>query len=148
MALELICLEFEDGERIPQKFTCDGENINPEFEISGVEDDVLSMVMIVDDLDSADGNFVHWMVWNIPPSTKHIVTGELPEDCIEGFNDFGNAEYGGPCPKTGTHRYQFKLYALDIDLEIDEDADRRALEREMAGHIVDEAVLTGVYGRE
>lgn len=141
--------DFEDGENLPVKFTCDGDGIIPELHISEVPEDAESLVVIVDDPDAPGGDFVHWMVWNLPPSTGFIVAGELPEDATEGFNDFGEAEYGAPCPPYGkTHRYQFKLYALDVELELEEDATKKDLEKEIAGHILDEVMFVGHYQRQ
>jgi len=147
VALELTSPEFEDGGKIPAKYTCDGENINPLLEIKDVPEDCVSLVLIVDDPDAPRGDWVHWMVWNLPPTTEVIGEGTLPDEAMEGYNDFGEMEYGGPCPPSGQHRYQFKLYALDIDLELDEDTSRVVIEKEIAGHILDETMLVGVYER-
>ncbi len=149
MQIDMISPAFEDGDDIPTKYTADGENINPPLIISSVPDDAVSLVLIVDDPDSPSGDFVHWLVWNINPSITRIEEGMAPEDAIEGYNDFEVAEYSGPKPPRGEeHVYQFKLFALDIELELDEDVTRDKVEKEMAGHILDEVILTGVYGRE
>lgn len=148
MALELTSPDFEDGQNIPAEYGCDGENVNPRLEISGQSDEAESMVLIVDDLDATKGDWVHWLVWNIEPTVSIIESGSVPEEAIEGYNDFGNMEYGGPCPPKGQkHRYQFKLYELDEVLELEEDATKDVIEKAMAGHILDETILTGVYER-
>lgn len=146
MSLGLSSLKFDDGGTIPAEFTCKGDNVNPPLMIEGVPEDAVSLLLIVDDPDSPSGDFVHWMVWNIPANTTELPSGELPESSIEGYNDFGNLEYGGPCPPSGEHEYHFRLYALDIDLELDEDTKREKIEKEIAGHILDETVLVGVFG--
>jgi len=148
MSLSISSIEFQEGDDIPRDYTCDGENINPPLTFDDVPEDAVSLVLIADDTDSPKKDFVHWLVWNIPPNTKEILSGELPVGTIEGVNDFGKMEYGGPCPHQGKHTYNFRLYALDVELELDEDADRKTIEREMAGHILDEAVLSGEYQRD
>ncbi len=145
MALDLISSSFDDGDLIPEEFGCDGDNVNPPLEIYGVPEEAESLVLLFEDLDGKEGELVHWMVWNINPNTKIIDSGLAPEDSIEGYNDFGAAEYRGPCPDSGEHRYQFRLYALDTELELDEDVTRDKLEKEMAGHILDEVLLVGRY---
>ena len=148
MPLDFYCTDFEDGDILPEKYTCEGDGVNPAFHISGVPEEAESLVIIVDDPDAPSGDFLHWMVWNLPIDTQFITEGELPEEAVEGFNDFGNAEYGAPCPPSGSqHRYQFKLYAIDTDLDLDEDISKSRLEKEIAGHIVDEVIITTVFGR-
>lgn len=117
---------FQENAFIPSKYTCDGENINPPLVISDVSADAKSLALIVDDPDAPVGTFVHWLVWNIPPRVGEIKEGSLPEGSIQGTNDFGKKEYGGPCPPSGTHRYFFRLYALNQELNLPEGAKRRA----------------------
>ena len=109
---------FENNSKIPEKYTCDGENVNPPLKIEGVLKEAKSLVLIVDDPEAHMGTFLHWLVWNIPPETDFIEENSLPKRAVQGKNDFGKENYGGPCPPFGTHRYFFKLYALDKILDL------------------------------
>lgn len=144
MPLDLTSPEFEDGDVLPDKYQYEGENINPAFSITDVPEDTESMVLVCEDLDAEAGVFVHWMLWNIPPDTRRIFEDEIPEDAVEGYNDHGTIGYSGPKSDARDHRFQFHLYALDTDLELDEDITRQKLEKEIAGHILDEVTLTAV----
>jgi len=139
---------FQNNGLIPLKYTCDGEDINPPLEIGGVPESAKSLALIVDDPDAPMGTWVHWVVWNISPETKQIEEGMVPEGVMEGMTDFGRAGYGGPCPPSGTHRYFFKLYALDTELNLDNSATKEDVEEAMKGHILDSAVLIGLYKRK
>ncbi|MBU0759213.1 MAG: YbhB/YbcL family Raf kinase inhibitor-like protein [Candidatus Omnitrophica bacterium] len=137
--------EFEDNTFIPAKFTCQGRNINPELLIEGVPEAAKSLVLIVDDPDAPVGAWVHWLIYNIP------VMPLIKEDSVPGeqaINDFRRKDYGGPCPPSGTHRYFFKLYALDTELELPQNAGKGELERAVEGHILDKAELVGLYKRK
>lgn len=137
--------EFEDNTFIPAKFTCQGRNINPELLIEGVPEAAKSLVLIVDDPDASGGVWVHWLIYNIP------VMPLIKEDSVPGeqaINDFRRKDYGGPCPPSGTHRYFFKLYALDTELELPQNAGKGELERAVEGHILDKAELVGLYKRQ
>ncbi len=138
---------FGDNQAIPSEFTCDGENVNPELNISGVPKEAKSLSLIVDDPDAPSGDFVHWVMWNIGAETTQIKENSVPAGAMVGKNDFGNNHYGGPCPPSGTHRYQFKVYALDVKLNLAADAGKKELLNAMNGHILDQAQLTGIYGR-
>lgn len=140
---------FEEGEKIPSKYTCDGENINPPLEISEVPGNAKSLVLIMDDPDAvkpAGKVWDHWLVWNIPPSTTEILEGREPEG-VHGKGTAGNKEYYGPCPPDAEHRYFFKIYALDNMLDIPEGSTKAVLEKAMEGHIIDMAELIGRYQR-
>ncbi len=139
--------EFGEGEFIPSKFTCDGENINPRLDIAGVPSSAKSLALIVDDPDSPSGNWLHWSIWNISPKIKSIEEGKLPSGASEGVTDFRSVGYGGPCPGQGTHRYQFSLYALDTALDLPSGAKRGELEAAMSGHVIEQAKSVGVYKR-
>lgn len=139
--------EFSEGESIPSKFTCDGENINPRLEITGVPSNAKSLALIVDDPDSPSGNWLHWSIWNISPKIKYLEEGKVPAGAIEGMTDFRSIGYGGPCPGQGTHRYQFSLYALDCVLDLAPGAKRDVLEVAMRGHIIENNQLAGIYKR-
>jgi len=136
--------EFENNKFIPNKFTCEGEDINPELIIEDVPVGAKSLALIVDDPDAPKGMWVHWVVYNIP-ITSRIENNSIPGK--EGINDFGRKSYGGPCPPSGIHRYFFKLYALDCLLNLNEGVTKRELEKAMDGHILDKAQLIGLYKR-
>ena len=138
---------FDNKHNIPAKFTCDGEDINPPLDFSEVPDEAKSLVLINDDPDAPEQTWVHWIVWNIDPSTEYIEENSIPAGSVEGVTSFGKRGYGGPCPPSGEHRYFFKLYALDIELDLPEDADKAELEEAMDGHIIDEAEFIGLYSR-
>ena len=135
---------FHPNEHIPPKYTADGENINPALIIQGIPRETQSLVLIVDDPDAPAGTWIHWVIWNIPP------TGKIEENSIpgtEGMNDFGRNSYGGPAPPSGTHRYFFKVYALDTTLDLGSDAKKGDVEKAMEGHILDKGELIGLYSR-
>jgi len=138
---------FENNQPIPSKHTCDGENISPQLSINGVPEEAKDLVLIMDDPDAPGGTFVHWLVWNINPHTEIINEGIVPSGAVEGMNDFGKNSYGGPCPPSGTHNYHFKLYALDLFLDLDQSSRKDVLEEEMEGHIIDWTKLVGTYTR-
>lgn len=135
---------FANGEYIPAKYTCDGININPPLDIEGVPAEAKSLVFIVDDPDAAMGTWVHWVVWNIPLST-HIAENHIPGE--EGMNDFRKQHYGGPCPPGGTHRYFFKVYALNTTLQLSATTNKAQLENAMRAHVVGYGELVGLYTR-
>ena len=138
---------FQAEGAIPSKFSCDGENINPPLMISGVGENVKSLVLIVDDPDAPAGTWTHWLVWNIDPKTKEIKENSVPRGAVLGKTDFGETKYGGPCPPSGTHRYFFRVYALDTVLTLSQGASRKDLESAMAGHFIDQGELMGRYSR-
>jgi Raf kinase inhibitor-like YbhB/YbcL family protein len=139
---------FKDNWQIPKKYTCDGENINPPLTFHEVPEGAESLVLIVDDPDAPRGTFTHWTVWNINPRISLVKENSVPEGAIQGMTDFGRQGYGGPCPPFGTHRYFFKLYALDTVLDLDSSATVTNLERAMEGHILERAELVGLYQRQ
>lgn len=145
--MQLTSSTFKDNQFIPSKYTCDGENLNPPLEISEVPANAKSLVLIVDDPDAPNGNFTHWLLWNISPSIKEIREGETPQGAVEGLNDFGKNSYGGPCPPSGVHHYHFKLYALDTILELNSSATKEDLEKAIKDHVLDSAELIGLYQR-
>src|SRR5947207_13423456 len=109
---------FQQGGNIPSKFTCDGPNTSPALQISGIPAEAKTLVLIVDDPDAPSELFTHWVVWNIDPRTSDIAEGSAPAKGMQGKNDFGKSGYGGPCPPSGTHRYYFKIFALDGELAL------------------------------
>lgn len=141
---------FKEGEAIPSHHTCDGANVNPLFEIRNIPDRTKSLALIVDDPDATDGaTWDHWLVWDMDPKTQYISEDTIPAGAQQGINSFGKTAYGGPCPPKGAkpHRYVFSLYAIDIIINLPEGATRSELETAMEGHVLDEAKLTGHYGR-
>ncbi len=143
---------FENGGAIPKKYTCDGENINPILVFSDLPDSTKSTVLICDDPDASSGHFTHWLIYDIHPLALSISENEpktriMTNGSRQGQNDFGEIGWGGRCPPSGTHRYVFKLYALDKMLNLDLGAKRKTVEVAMQGHIIAEAELTGTYGR-
>ncbi len=136
--------EFEHNQLIPEKFTCDGEDINPTLNIEDIPLETKSLALIVDDPDAPMGTWVHWVVFNIPIISK-IEENSVPG--TQGMNDFRKLGYGGPCPPSGTHRYFFKLYALDCKLNLEEGARKKDVEEAMQGHILAQTELIGLYRR-
>jgi len=142
---------FKDGEFIPSRYTCDGENINPLLEIKNVPPGTKSLVLIMDDPDATRGvTWDHWLLFNIDPKTHYIAEDSVPVGAYQGRNSWGNINYGGPCPPRGSkpHRYFFKVYALDTLLDLPEGATKQEIEQAMKNHIIAEAVLIGLYQRE
>jgi len=138
---------FEQGEKIPVKYTAQGNDVNPPLEISGVPSGTKNLVLIVDDPDAPAGNWVHWIVFNIPVSVNKIEEGSVPPGIV-GVNSWGRNYYGGPNPPSGTHRYFFKVYAIDVELDLDESADKAEVLNAIEGHILDKGKLMGVYSKE
>jgi len=136
---------FQTGGDIPAKFTCNGANVNPELKINGVPNGAKSLVLIVDDPDAPRGLFTHWILWNIDPKTTDIGENSVPTGGVQGTNDFGKRNYGGPCPPSGTHRYFFKIFALDSKLDLKPSAGRAELDGAMKDHVLTKAELIGRY---
>ena len=134
---------FTYNQMIPQKYTCQGDDINPALTIEGIPSAAESLVLIVDDHDAPMGTWVHWVVFNIPPAVIEISENSVPG--MQGHNDFGRNDWGGPCPPFGMHRYFFKIYALDTMLNIKEGSTKQAVEKAMQGHILGKAELIGLY---
>ncbi|MBI2658375.1 YbhB/YbcL family Raf kinase inhibitor-like protein [Candidatus Woesearchaeota archaeon] len=137
---------FANNGTIPSEYTCDGNDLSPELIIDDVPSNAKSLVLISDDPDAPVGTWDHWVVFNIPAATKEIQKGKEPKG-IGGRNSWGRTGYGGPCPPSGTHRYFFKLYALDIMLNLPQGAAKKDIEKEMQGHIAAKAELMGTYKR-
>ncbi|MBI2145934.1 YbhB/YbcL family Raf kinase inhibitor-like protein [Candidatus Woesearchaeota archaeon] len=153
--MKLTSTTFQDRGTIPRKYTCDGKNISPPLDFAGVPANATSLVLIMDDPDipeAAKKNFNievwdHWVVFNIPPETKTVAEGNNPLGIL-GRNTGGNNAYGGPCPPDREHRYFFKLYALDIRLNLPEGSTKAIVEKEIVGHILAQATLMGRYERQ
>lgn len=145
--MQLISPAFKEGERIPVKYTCDGENINPPFTIIDPPTNVKSYVFIVNDPDAPMGNRLHWSLWNISPETTQITENSIPIGATLGANDFLSTNYNGPCPTSGTHDYEFSLFALNDALEIEADSDEADIFAAIDGRVMAKALLIGRYGR-
>lgn len=149
--MKLTSSAFENGGKIPSKYTCEGENINPPLEISALPSETKSLVLIVDDPDvpehvRKDRMWVHWVVVDIPPTTRHITEDSTPG--IAGKNTGGKLGYQGPCPPDREHRYFFKLYALDTLLKVPQGITKDHVEELMGGHILATAELMGKYEKQ
>lgn len=140
---------FNEGEMIPKKYTCDDRDLSPQVGWASIPSGAKSIALICDDPDAPVGTWVHWIVFNIPPTAKELPEGirALPAGARQGMNDFRKLNYGGPCPPGGTHRYFFKVYALDTVLNLKEGASKSELIKSMEGHILDHGQLIGRYKR-
>jgi len=153
MALELKSPAFSHESQIPPQYTCEGKDVSPHLQWSGVPDGTKSLALISDDPDAPSKTWVHWVIYNIPAGTRELHHGfphdpSLPDGIRQGINDSGETGYGGPCPPPGKpHRYYFKLYALDCLLEIKGAVTKEKLLEAMKGHVLGEAVLMGTYER-
>lgn len=142
--LKLTSLSFGHNEKIPARHTCDGEGISPELEIRRVDANAKSLVLIMDDPDAPSGVWDHWVKFNIATSTTEIKEGSEPNG-VSGVGTAGNKEYFGPCPPDREHRYFFKLFSLDIKLDLKEGATKKQVEEAMKGHILQQTELIGLY---
>jgi len=146
--MKIFSCAFEHGGRIPDRHTCKGEGISPSFSIEDIHEDAETLAIIVDDLDAPMGIWVHWLMWNITAEDElKLEEGVIPPGAVQGKNSSGKIGYHGPCPPSGTHRYYFKLYALDKKLKLREGATKEDLLAAMEGHILERATLVGLYGR-
>ena len=152
MALVITSSAFIEGQAIPSRYTCDGTDVSPDLAWSGVPEGTAGLALICDDPDAPMGTWVHWVLFNIPADADGL-PAEIPSDAAlengarHGTNDFRRLGYGGPCPPGGTHRYFFKLYALDTMLELDSGITKARLLEAMEGHILAEGQLMGTYSR-
>ncbi|MEN2998947.1 MAG: YbhB/YbcL family Raf kinase inhibitor-like protein [Brevinematia bacterium] len=152
MSIKVSSSAFKDGDFIPRKYTCDGDDISPEIRIEGIPTGTKSLVLINDDPDAPVGVWDHWILYDIPPNTNTIPEGikperEFPNGMKHGINSWGRVGYGGPCPPSGTHRYYFRVYALDIQLNLPPGATKQKILKAMEGHILAQGELMGKYAR-
>lgn len=144
--LKISSTAFADGEKMPAKYTCDGNNINPPLKIEGFPTTTQTFALILEDPDAPAGNFIHWLCWNIPP-VEDISENSSPG--IQGKNTTGKSGYSAPCPPAGKpHHYIFNVYALDTRIDLHENAERVELEKAMQGHIIAKGKLTGLYSKD
>jgi Raf kinase inhibitor-like YbhB/YbcL family protein len=151
--MQVLSKAFVQNGMIPSRYTCDGSNISPDIEWSGFSDETRSFALICDDPDAPSGTFVHWVLYNIPKEINHLqehflVKGNLVKEITSGLNSAREPEYMGPCPPGGTHRYFFKIYALDGILNLKAGLSAADLMKEMEGHILAKGDLMGKYSRK
>ena len=152
-SFELTSDVFAQGQAIPSKYTCDGDDVSPPLAWTDPPAGTKSLALISDDPDAPVGTWVHWVLYNLPPATRQLrealPTDEaLPDGTRQGLTDFKRTGYGGPCPPGGTHRYFFTLYALDATLPLPPAVGAKQLEQAMQGHILAQAQLMGTYRRQ
>jgi len=153
MTLQIRSNAFSEGGMIPRKYTCDGEDVSPPMAWSGVPEGTKSLVLIADDPDAPMGTWVHWVLYDIPPTLDGLPEGVAKTPLVQGVgtqgaNDFRQIGYGGPCPPRGpAHRYFFKLYALDTSLNLKSGLRKAEIEKAMKGHILAQAQYMGTYRR-
>lgn len=153
MTLEIRSTAFHDREMIPPKYTCDGDDVSPPVTWLGVPDETESLALIFEDIDSVEGVWSHWVVFDVPPGVNTLPEAVPPSKSLaqggaQGRNDFDNFGYGGPCPSDGkTHRYVVRLYALDIELGLKPGASREQVLDHLEGHILQQSELMGRYRR-
>jgi Raf kinase inhibitor-like YbhB/YbcL family protein len=150
--IKLTSSAFKEGQPIPATYTCKGVNISPPLEWSGMPKTARTIAIIADDPDAPSGTWVHWVLYNLPADNIGLVENLPPTESLkaggfQGKNDSGRIGYDGPCPPSGTHRYFFKIYALDAELPLKAGATKAEVEKAMAGHIVAQGQLMGTYGR-
>jgi Raf kinase inhibitor-like YbhB/YbcL family protein len=151
--MEITSSAFKEGDSIPAKYTCDSLDISPPLKWSKEPEETKTFALICDDPDAPGGTWVHWVIYNIPGTIHEFEediakNGPVQKNAVHGKNDFGNTGYGGPCPPGGTHRYYFKIYALDATLGAHPAITKRELLRLMDGHILDQGQLMGRYKRK
>ncbi len=155
MSLTLTSAAFTHRNAIPTKYTCEGADLSPPLTWSDLPQGTKSVALIVDDPDAPDPaapkmTWVHWMLYNLPPAINGLPEGVsvLPSGTLHGLNDWHNTKYGGPCPPVGRHRYFFKLYALDTELQDLRRPTKPMLEKAMKGHVLGQAELVGTYQKQ
>jgi Raf kinase inhibitor-like YbhB/YbcL family protein len=139
---------FQEGGIIPDKFAKRGENVNPPLRIEGTSARAKSLVLIVDDPDAPVGLFTHWLVWNIDPKTTEIAESSVPKGAVQGTNDYPGRGYDGPQPPSGTHRYYFRIFALDDTLDLSAGAKRKELDQAIRGHVIAQGEYMGRYSHK
>ena len=152
MDIKVTSSAFEQGGMIPAKYTCDGDDVSPPLKWAPVPDGTESIALISDDPDAPVGTWVHWVMYNIPAGVTELAENVppdkvLPNGAKQGITDFRRIGYGGPCPPSGTHRYFFKIYALDTQLDLQAGASKDNLLKAMQGHILAQGQLMGKYKR-
>lgn len=139
---------FAPGGSIPVKYTCKSDDVSPPLRIKNIPPDTVSLALVLHDPDAPGGDFLHWIMWNINPNQTVIGGNSVPDGAAQGTNDFGRAQYGGPCPPSGTHRYVFDLYALSTKLNLPAGANRQQFEHAIENYIVAQTTLIGTFQAE
>ena len=153
MAFLISSSAFKEGEIIPRKYTCQGQDISPQLRWKDIPEGSKSFTLIMDDPDAPGGIFTHWVIFNLPTNSQYLQeailsTIQLPSRAVQGRNDFGKVGYGGPCPPPGKpHHYRFNLYALDMFLDLGTGSSRNQVLNAATGHILAQCRLTGIYQR-
>ncbi len=152
MSLSLASTEFHNGQPIPAKFTCDGDNVSVPLQWADPPANTRSFALIVDDPDAPSGTYTHWVLYNVPADVHSLSEGvstdaTLPDGSMNGVNSARKSGYTGPCPPSGTHHYHFKLYALDAPLSLKPGATKDQLATAMQGHILAQSEMVGTYQR-
>ncbi len=153
MEIHITSPAFANGDDIPTRYTCDGQNVSPPLQWDAVPEETQAIALICDDPDAPMKTFVHWVLYNLPPAARELpenagADASLPDGAEEGVNDFAKAGYGGPCPPSGTHRYYFKIYALDRQVKPGRHATKDDLLKAVRGHILGQGQLMGRYTRQ
>lgn len=143
--MQVVSPVFKEGGDIPPQYTCKGQNLSPPLNFVSVPDDAKSLALIMHDPDAQSGDFVHWLMWDIPAGTGTMQANSVPVGAVQGVNSSNQNKYTGPCPPSGTHRYMFELYALDNSLGLPADTGRDSLLKAMEGHVVEKFTLTGKF---
>lgn len=145
--LDLISPVFRHGAPIPPQYSCKGQNVNPPLNIFNVPPDAESLTLIMHDPDAVNGDFLHWLVWDIPPGTDVIPVNSVPVGAVQGLNGMGQTGYTGPCPpaSTGTHHYIFDIYALDTSLNLPTNSTLTDVVNAQKGHVLDHCELVGLF---
>jgi len=148
--LEIISPVFRNGSSIPPQYTCRGQNVNPPMNIFDVPAGTQSLTLIMHDPDAVSGDYLHWLVWDIPPGTESIPVNSVPVGAVQGQNGGGQTGYTGPCPPkgTGTHHYIFDFYALDTTLDLPNGSGIQDVIKAQAGHVLDHCELVGIVEAE
>lgn len=153
MVLPVLSPVFQEGDTIPTKYTCQGQDISPRLVWREPPTGTQTFALILDDLDAPGGVFTHWILFNIPSNSRELpeavpTQAQLASGALQGKNDFGKTGYGGPCPPPGRpHRYQFTIYALDDSLDLEAGASKKQVLDAMQGHVLAQGQLTGTYRR-
>lgn len=153
MEIKITSSAFGEGEMIPSKYTCAGDDVSPPLRWDNLPENTRTIAIICDDPDAPMGEFVHWVLYNLPAGVDHLEEGFADDETLEdgtrqGITDFGSTGYGGPCPPSGVHRYFFKIYALDSQIDIVPIADKKHLLTAMEGHLLGQGRLVGKYKRQ
>lgn len=149
-SLEIISPVFRSGCPIPPQYSCGGQNVNPPINIFNVPPDAQSLTLIMHDPDGVSGDYLHWLIWDIPPGTESIPVNSVPIGAVQGPNGGDKNGYAGPCPPkgTGTHHYIFDFYALDTTLDLPAGSDIQAVIKAQAGHVLDHCELVGLFSAD